>query len=88
MKNLQGKRYNYKNSILSTEFQCFRQFFTDALPVVSTGASIQMMHSIFTSGMLSDARQDIWLTSLGFATQPTLQMIKSASVSPITKILT
>merc|ERR1719402_1409362 len=58
-----------------------KQFFFDALPMAASGGAIRLMHDIFASAsdMLSVAKQDMWLTSLGFTANPNLDMVDAAA---------
>ena len=54
--------------------------FLDALPLVNTEASVNVMSALITDGDVSAGLSHAWLTSLSFVTKPTAGMLLSAQV--------
>ena len=58
---------------------CFREFYHDAIPSVSTAASATLMRDLIESGEKSVEDADMWLTSLAFVSQPSSEMIRAVA---------
>lgn len=57
--------------------QMARQFFLDALPVVSTPAAIELMKELVLGRKISPIESELWLTSLAFVQEPKNEMLES-----------
>nr|KAI8754502.1 apolipophorins-like isoform X1 [Biomphalaria glabrata] len=64
-----------RGSICSDNKERIKKFFLDALPMVETSASIEVMGQMLVSEDVSGSQADYWLNSLHFVRKPTSDMI-------------
>ncbi|XP_053394173.1 apolipophorins-like [Mercenaria mercenaria] len=53
-----------------------RRFYVDAIPMVGTEASIQLMKTLISNSDITGTQADVWLASIAFIQHPTKQMIQ------------
>ncbi|XP_060596717.1 uncharacterized protein LOC132750705 [Ruditapes philippinarum] len=53
-----------------------RRFYIDAIPMVGTESSIELMKTLISNNDITGSQADIWLASIAFVQHPTKQMIK------------
>ena len=58
-----------------------RKLLVDAAPLLGTSASYAWMRDMIKQSLLSDMETDMWMASLAFQTNPTLDMIIAVTVS-------
>lgn len=58
----------------------FSKFVTDAIPMVGTDASIELMKTLISNEDVKGNMADMWLASLAFVHHPTSGMIKHLQV--------
>jgi len=56
------------------------KFVTDAIPMVGTDASIEMMKTLISNDDIKGSLADMWLASLAFVHHPTKGMIQHMQV--------
>lgn len=54
-----------------------RKFFTDALATIGTSASVRLMKEMIERNEVASTEAEIWMTSLAFITNPTVDMIST-----------
>ena len=59
----------------------FRKFFLDAVPMTSTSEGIHFMTQLITTSVVTGVKADMWMTTLAFIQNPTLEMLNIVKVS-------
>ncbi|XP_045158693.2 uncharacterized protein LOC123524511 [Mercenaria mercenaria] len=54
-----------------------RKYFLDAIPMAGTSASLRMITELITSNIITGVEADMWLTTLSFIKNPTIDMLKA-----------
>ncbi|KAH9496816.1 hypothetical protein Btru_010355 [Bulinus truncatus] len=65
-----------RGSICNDNKDRMKKFFMDALPMVETSGSVEVMVQMLLSGDVSSSQADFWLNTLHFVRKPTSDMIK------------
>jgi len=60
---------------------CCRKFALDAIPMVGTDASVELMKTLLSNEDVKGDIPDMWLGSLAFIQRPTVKMIMEIAVS-------
>ena len=60
-------------------FLC-RKFFLDAIPMTGTAASLRLMSQMLIGKEVSGIEADMWLTSLSFIQNPSVDMLAEVKV--------
>ncbi|GAB1606238.1 hypothetical protein Ahia01_000906300 [Argonauta hians] len=58
-----------------------KKYFLDAIPMVGSSASVQLIHDLISQGHVTGADAHLWLLSLSFIHHPTREMV--AAVTPL-----
>ncbi|CAL1530281.1 unnamed protein product [Lymnaea stagnalis] len=65
----------FRSNICEDNKEKARKFYLDALPMVGTGSSVQVMVQMLLSGEIIGAQAELWINSLHFIQNPTTEMI-------------
>lgn len=74
-------KHSYYFSYLN--INCFnpnRKFVVDAMPMVGTTSSVQLMKTLISNDDVTGQQADMWLASLAFIQHPTEEMINQVEV--------
>ena len=68
--------------LLNVSTLYFRKFFLDAIPMTGTVNSLKLMVQLLVTKEVTGIEADMWLTTLAFIQQPTMDMIAEVKVIP------
>ncbi|XP_046361600.2 uncharacterized protein LOC124138779 [Haliotis rufescens] len=66
-----------RGSLCSDNNERTMKFFTDAIPMASTGAAVQFLTELLTGKDVTGTQAEMWITSLALIHHPTLEMLEN-----------